>query len=58
MTTTPEEAHMAPEHEKSKPKRAYRRPKLTTYGDLREITRTSASSGSTNDMSTGMNKSR
>jgi hypothetical protein len=49
---------MAPEHEKSKPKRAYRRPKLTTYGDLREITRTSASSGSTNDMSTGMNKSR
>jgi hypothetical protein len=48
---------MADEHEKPKTKRAYRRPKLTTYGDLRDLTRTSAAAGAMNDMTTGMNKS-
>lgn len=58
MSTTPEEVHMGHEHQKSKPKRAYRRPKLTTYGDLRDLTRTSLAMGAVNDMTTGMNKSR
>ena len=49
---------MADEHEKPKTKRAYRRPKLTTYGDLRDLTRTSLVMGAVNDMTTGMSKSR
>lgn len=39
-------------------KKPYRRPKLTVYGDVREITRTNNLTGMTNDMTTGMNKSR
>jgi len=57
VTTSPEEASMAAEHDKPKTKRAYRRPKLTIYGDLRDLTRTSAAAGSMADMTTGMNKS-
>ena len=57
MTTSREEASMAAEHDKPKTKRAYQRPKLRRFGDLRDLTRTSMSSGSTNDMATGMNKS-
>jgi len=38
------------------PRKPYQRPKLTIYGDLREITRTSTDMGRTNDMTTGMNK--
>jgi hypothetical protein len=48
---------MAAEHDKPKTKRAYRSPKLTIYGDLRDLTRTTAVAGSMNDMTTGMNKS-
>jgi hypothetical protein len=57
VTTSREEASMAAERDKPKTKRAYRRPKLTRFGDLRELTRTSLRSGSRNDMVTGMNKS-
>ena len=57
MTTSREEASMAAAHDKPKTRRAYRRPKLTVYGDLRDLTRTSAVAGSMNDMATGMNKS-
>jgi hypothetical protein len=39
-------------------KKPYRRPKLTVYGDVRELTRTSNRGGTVNDMTTGMNKSR
>ncbi len=39
-------------------KKPYHRPKLTVYGDIREITQTSARGGAINDMTTGMNKSR
>jgi hypothetical protein len=38
------------------PRKPYRRPKLTIYGDLREITRTTIAGGMTNDMTTGMFK--
>lgn len=38
------------------PRKPYQRPKLTIYGDLREITQTAAAKGRTNDMTTGMNK--
>jgi hypothetical protein len=41
-----------------RPRKSYRRPVLTVYGDLRQITQTSSASGSTNDKSTGKNKSR
>jgi hypothetical protein len=57
VTTSREEASMAAEHDKPKTKREYRRPKLTRFGDLRDLTRTSAAAGSMNDMTTGMNKS-
>ena len=48
---------MAAEQDKPKTKRAYRRPTLTRFGDLRDLTRTSVTSGTRNDMTTGMNKS-
>jgi hypothetical protein len=38
-------------------KKPYRRPKLTVYGDLRDITQTTAGAGAVMDMTTGMNKS-
>ena len=40
------------------PRKPYRRPVLTVYGDLRQITQTSSASGKANDKSTGKNKSR
>ncbi|TMQ55485.1 MAG: lasso peptide [Candidatus Eisenbacteria bacterium] len=40
------------------PKKTYRRPKLTVYGNLREITQTVSTGGTTTDKTTGMNKSR
>lgn len=40
-----------------KTKKPYRRPRLTTYGDVRDITQTSTGSGLVMDMTTGMNKS-
>jgi hypothetical protein len=39
-------------------KKTYHRPKLTVYGNLREITQTSTASGSVKDTTTGKNKSR
>ena len=38
-------------------KKPYSRPKLTVYGDLRDITQTTAGAGAVMDMTTGMNKS-
>ena len=38
------------------PRKPYQRPKLTKYGDLREITQAGPNMGRTNDMITGMNK--
>lgn len=38
------------------PRKPYQRPKLTIYGDLREITQTSTVSGMKMDMTTGMSK--
>jgi hypothetical protein len=38
-------------------RKPYRRPKLTMYGNLREITQTSTVAGTKNDKTTGMNKS-
>ena len=48
---------MPSDSDKTSSKKTYRRPTLTTYGDLRDLTQTSMNSGSTNDMTTGMNKS-
>ena len=41
-----------------KTRKPYRSPKLTVYGDLRDITQTSMSSGTVMDAVTGMNTSR
>jgi hypothetical protein len=38
-------------------KKPYCRPKLTVYGDLRDITQTTTGAGAVMDMTTGMNKS-
>jgi hypothetical protein len=38
------------------PRKPYQRPKLTRYGDVREITQAGPRMGKTNDMITGMNK--
>ena len=38
-------------------KKPYSRPKVTVYGDLRDITQTTTGSGMVMDMTTGMNKS-
>jgi len=38
-------------------KKPYRRPKLTVYGDHRDITQTTSGAGAVMDMVTGMNKS-
>jgi hypothetical protein len=39
------------------PRKPYRRPRLTIYGDLRQITQTTMAMGSSRDMTTGqMNK--
>jgi len=38
-------------------KKPYQRPKLTVYGDIREITKAGPNMGMTNDNLTGMNKS-
>jgi len=38
-------------------KKPYSRPKLTVYGDLRDITRTTTGAGAVMDMTSGMNKS-
>jgi hypothetical protein len=40
-----------------KTRKPYRRPTLTVYGDLRDITQTTTGAGSVMDMTTGMNKS-
>ena len=39
------------------PKKPYRRPKLTIYGDLRDITQTTTGAGAVMDKTSGMNKS-
>jgi hypothetical protein len=46
-----EEANM------QKTKKPYRRPRLTTYGDVRDITQTTNGAGLVMDKTTGMNKS-
>ena len=40
-----------------KTKKPYRRPRLTTYGDVRDITQTTAGAGLVMDKVSGMNKS-
>ena len=42
--------------DKRAPRKPYQRPKLTKYGDVREITQAGPRMGKTNDMITGMNK--
>lgn len=37
-------------------RKPYRRPKLTVYGSVREITQAASSMGKANDSITGMNK--
>jgi hypothetical protein len=37
-------------------RKPYRRPKLTVYGNVRDITRAGPRMGQTNDSITGMNK--
>jgi hypothetical protein len=49
---------MPDDTEKPTTKKPYRKPTLTTYGDVRVLTQTSTASGQTNDMTTGMFKSR
>jgi hypothetical protein len=49
---------MSDDTEKPTTKKPYRKPTLTTYGDVRALTQTSTPSGSTNDKTTGMFKSR
>ena len=39
-------------------KKPYRRPRLTIYGDVRDITQTTTRPGLVMDTTTGMNKSR
>lgn len=48
---------MPSDSDKTRSKKTYRRPTLTTYGDLRDLTQTTTNAGSMNDMTTGMNKS-
>jgi hypothetical protein len=48
----------ATEDTMDKPRKPYRRPRLTVYGDIRDITQTVPGPGNVMDMTTGMNKSR
>jgi hypothetical protein len=49
---------MAGEQDHPKTKRVYRRPKLTVYGDVRDLTQSTLNAGPATDMVTGMNKSK
>jgi len=48
---------MTPSSDPKSAKKLYRRPKLTVYGDLREITQSTTGPGAVMDMVSGMNKS-
>jgi hypothetical protein len=49
--------HVHEEASMEKTKKPYRRPRLTTYGDVRDITQTTNGAGLVMDKVTGMNKS-
>jgi hypothetical protein len=51
------ETRMTSSPDPKSPKKPYRRPKLTVYGDLQDITQTTMGAGAVMDMTTGMNKS-
>lgn len=51
------ETRMTSSPDPKSPKKPYRRPKLTVYGDLQDITQTTTGAGAVMDMTTGMNKS-